>query len=237
MKEILKAIQVPTIGGKIKQALITAPHASKENIPLDDPETTELAESIFDLLKMNGIPAYKFIASITRRTFDQNRLLGLAKAKDMLPKMNEHLKKVKTLKGTFHMDVHSFTATDKNLPKGWCKGINVIIMRNDNIQLEFAKRFVYFLKINVKPVFTHLKHGEECVSLVEMPFLPRSTTSDQSNAVMEWCRHHGATSLLVEVPTLKRNDNTYIVPGGVHEVSNAIAKSIVESIIEQNERH
>lgn len=199
--------------------LITAPHSSKEHVPLDDPCTEEVASGVAEYLRAR---CSLFLANVSRKRGDQNRLLGLLKTQDLLVRLNHFLaNRGGDLRDVLHVDVHSYTCTDLDLPKGWGRGFNLICLRGDSSQLRLARRLAHLL--------TRALPQLPCAAVVAMPRLPCTLGDDNGNAMIEWSRHYGALSVLIEVPTVKRQGK-YMPVCDITLVCQAITGAILSEL-------
>ncbi len=172
--------------------LITAPHAACDasdaySVEVRDPLSGRLARDI-----AHGVASTCIEARVHRRVVDQNRLWGLYTAGDMAPELVRYRRAVGHLEETLHLDVHTFTS--KRPLQGWGSGINLVVMHNAPEQKRIAHAFAAH-------VDRELSGAIPPTMVIEMDARPTHATDDNSNALIEWSRSHGATSLLCELPT------------------------------------
>ena len=172
--------------------LITAPHAAcdasdADSVEVRDPLSGRLARNI-----AHGVSASCIEARVHRRVVDQNRLWGLYTAGDMAPELVRYRRSVGCLEETLHLDVHTFTS--KRPLQGWGSGINLVVMHDAPEQKTIAHAFAAH-------VDRELGYAIPPTKVIEMNARPVHATDDNSNALIEWSRSHGATSLLCELPT------------------------------------
>lgn len=192
-----------------RRVLLTAPHACETEPPcarpLDDPHSRALARAVARALRARGIHATCLCATVPRRVHDQNRLKGLYAAGDLLPR----LVRLPPLGDTLHLDVHTFTRERR--PPEWGAGVNLIPVHGAAEQAWLAAALARPLRGRVVP----------------MRRLPRHPADAESNGVIEWTRHRGATSVLMEAPvTYDARDPTLFrpcLPGLAEAVAEAVA--------------
>lgn len=187
--------------------LLTAPHgANLSNPDHDDPCTSELTHALAHKLTRARIQVHAVVAVKDRREQDQNRLAGLIAAGDMWHPLHAYRMRVPTrrLCNVVHLDIHSFDPdrlpTSERDTALWGKGINLICLHDDKRQLEFAE----WMKQQLDRHLAGKEH--DAATILPMKRIPKTLADGASNAMCEWARHHGALSLLAEVPVTVKSD-------------------------------
>lgn len=225
LKGVMKGMKVArACDGKKNRFLVTAPHASDANYPLDDPCTRDIAERIDTLLRHKNKECFTAIATTSRSKGDQNRLHTLSSLNDVSSKLLHFAKeRGRDWSDVIHVDIHSFTDTDDDLPPTWGRGVNVIYLKEDKIQGKFAKRMCSrmdkFLN-GVLPPCTPVEHDR----------LPTRIGDDDSNAMIEVSRHLGALSLLIEFPTHTEDNKKWRTRASVQLLAEAVVSSLIKEM-------
>lgn len=207
----------------MRRVLITAPHASTQHPGEDDPFSGDIARSVADKLRRRGHPVHCVCSTKTRVEADQNRLIGLRDANDMLPALEKWRQRQQAddeqqtgrLDDCLHLDMHSFTRNATVLPDNWGRSFNLISLHGDGVSHDLATRMAHRL----------CPGGCRVV-----PMTRRPTTLDDadSNAMLEWGAAHGSPAgVLVEVPTELRHDGTYALDRSVDEIADRVTEAVV----------
>jgi len=186
--------------------LVTGPHACQASFPDDDPFSDALALALHDSAVRRGgaCDAACVLARVSRAAYDQNRLVGLLEARDMWPRLEEwRTARGGSLRDVLHVDMHTYTGNAAHLPEGWGRGLNFICLHGDLEQRRLAETLAR--AVDATPGWPLPPS-----TVVPMGRLPRSLDDDDGNAQIEWARHHGALSVLVECPVYET---------GVHDAS------------------
>jgi hypothetical protein len=201
--------------------LVTAPHGSKSDNLIDDPCSGEVARKIQGVCIKEAILCRCFVSCRSRVEGDQNRFDGAFLMDDVAQKVvslsnknGGHLSKF------LHVDVHSFLSSDKELPKGWGKGINILHLKGDEQQRAACEEF----KKKIDPI---LKGVLPLSRVVEHPKLPRSIHSEESNAMIEISRFLGALSFLIELPTHQKGKDKFDLDCDMDFLSKAIVRALL----------
>ena len=211
IQQILKTFDT-TVGDTTlpkTRVLLTAPQGANVHNPLDDPCTASLARKLeLAVREKLHVPCKCIVASVSRTEYDQNRLSSMVKGeKDVTKSLMNHIRgsHPNGLRDTLHIDVHSFTVTDSAntvhpLPPNWGYGINILHLKGDVTQKAMAHRMKAILDRNLPSSLL------DPATVVEHDGRPDHLHDDDSNAMMELCRQHGAMSLLFEFPTKLEDD-------------------------------
>ena len=204
--------------------LLTSPHNKACQSDWDEAVNDPCTSDVVDML-MRKLTVHKVIrSSKPRQSGDQNRIHGLFAMDDMLPQMQSFAKSLgggrNALSKFLHVDVHSYTSTDKDIEKiGWGRGFNIICLHDDSTQEAFCQEFRKRLdEHNCFPIWP--------TRVIQMEDYPNRVNSDDSNVMIEWSRSHGALSLLVEVPTIKVGPGNYKIAEDAERVVTALAETI-----------
>ena len=167
--------------------LVTAPHDAVDPSIRDtqrDPYSGAIARSVHEKFGA-AYPSELCIARAHRSVGDQNRMHGLLAAADMIFALAAL--DAADMSRVLHLDVHTY---DKDRPMpGWCDGINIILPHGDEALRRVAARIGGALQRRI------------ATRIVEMERRPVDVRDEDSNALIDWTRHRGATSLLLEFPT------------------------------------
>lgn len=215
--------------------LVTAPHDAVEKGErnmLRDPWSGEVARRLSSELQKRGKEVELIVATKHRRHFDQNRLKGLRKARDMIVHLDRFLVTrmegsrgtVGPLSGVVHLDIHTY---DVERPmKGWGCGINCIVNHADPVQRRFAEELCSSLS---SPAMPRPK-------LVVMDRRADHEEDDDSNAVMDCTRAFGALSVLLELPvcthSLTYDDSGHslsYLSGGADDYARLLCSALLQS--------
>lgn len=206
--------------GEKNRFLITAPHAANIRNPLDDPCTADIAWMLDTLLRQSNFPCRTIVANVSRQHGDQNRLHTLEHLNDVSALLLEYAdERGRDWGDVIHVDVHSYTFTDSDIPPKWGRGVNILHLKGDEIQREFAFRVA-------KRMDTYLNGVIPPCTVVEHDRLPTHIKDDDSNAMIELSRHLGALSLLIEFPTNLGEDGEWYTRGSTHFLAEGLASSL-----------
>ena len=210
--------------GPKREILVTAPHASNKQNPIDDPCTHRIAQGLNAYIPTClNVNCATFIASRARTHADQNRLAGLLEADDLYPQLKRYLvAKGRSLGDVLHVDVHSFQPNVGKLPKGWGRGINILHLLGDEKQRGFAQRMAASLNMTLDGLIPP-------ATVVEHPKLPRTPADDDGNAMIEWSRHHGGLGVLLELP-VQRNGKLWKLLCPEHALLSAMVYALGEEL-------
>ena len=246
---IQETLRIKRFAREVKtHVLLTAPHASSDHIPLDDPCTASITNTLAYTLRRSGTRVHSVLAHHTRKIADQNRFPGMEKLHcDMWERLTRYRKRFPSnaLKHVLHIDVHSFTATDEGIkPLGWGTGINLIVTHGDKLQREIAACFARSLDAALGSHTTLLGKPLQATRVIAMPTLPETLKDDDHNAMIEWSRYHGAASMLLEIPTVRtsgtfarpvyvtsipENDIVHALHVSIHKLLNVLSASEVSA--------
>lgn len=181
----------------VEEFLFTCPHAAVDKDIknyLRDPHAFEIVDLLNKKMKRRGINATCVVPTVHRSQHDQNRLEGLYMASDCVVDLHKFQGRSKNF---MNLDVHSYFLGDQfPLPRGWGRGINIIILNRDIYQRALAESLKTYLDDRITT-------NGSFATVVEMEAYPLHWKDGNSNAIMEWARSIERMSLLIEIPCIR----------------------------------